>query len=68
MRAKVMMAYALTYIAFIAVAAFALIVGLPVALFHGATSGDWSWLLVWVVAATVSWAADRLGLVKVVND
>jgi hypothetical protein len=67
-REKVMMAYALTYIAFVAVAAFAIVVGLPVALFHGATSGDWTWLLIWAVVATVSWIADRLGLIKSVND
>ena len=62
------MAAALTYIAFVAVAAFALVVGLPIAIFHGATSGDWTWLLVWAGVATVSWRADRLGLVRPVND
>jgi hypothetical protein len=65
---KVQMMVAIGYIVTLLVGSFVLVVGLPVGVFHGATSGDWTWLLAWAGLAAAALIADRLGLVKPIND
>jgi hypothetical protein len=65
---KVQMMVAIGYIVALLVGSFVLLIGLPVAVFHGVTSGDWTWLLAWAGLASAAWAADRLGLIKPIND
>jgi hypothetical protein len=58
----------LVYGLILGVYSLAMVVGLPVAIYHGITTGDWLWLLIWGIGVLLWIIADRLGLVRTIND
>ena len=45
-----------------------LLVGLPIAIYHGLTTEDWVWLLAWLIGLAVIWLLGKLGWIVSIND
>jgi hypothetical protein len=46
----------------------AVTIGLPIVIFHGLTSGDWGWAILWAIGAAVAVVLGKLGMIPVIND
>jgi hypothetical protein len=44
------------------------LIGVPIALYVGFTTGEWGWLIGLAVFGAVVWGANRLGLIRSLND
>jgi hypothetical protein len=45
-----------------------MVLGPPIAIFHGVTTGDWTWLIPSGIAAITLWVLARLGVIATFND
>jgi hypothetical protein len=44
------------------------LIGIPIALYVGFTTGEWRWLIGLAIFGAVLWVANRLGLIRALND
>jgi len=51
-----------------AVGVWVVIIGIPVGIYRGATTGDWTWRIAVAILGVVLWIGFKSGLIRSLND